>query len=98
MKLDLKFNFAALPGLAKKYIQFVLWAFLIIVLAMEFFVIKNSVDLALLARTTAPGAQAQIVRVNFEQYKAIEKRLQDNTGFQPQPVKYTNPFGLAPAK
>ncbi len=96
MKLSIQPNFKAFPSLIKKHFQFVLWGFLIFVLVMEFFVIKDSIDLILIARAPAPGAQAQLVRVNFEQYKLIEKRLEDDSQFNPDPVKYTSPFGAPP--
>lgn len=93
MKLSFKFSLKTIPALAKKHIQALLWLFLIVIMAMEFFVIKSSLDLILAARATAPGAQAQIIRVNFEQYKLIEKRLDDNNQYSPNPIKYTSPFG-----
>lgn len=98
MKLSVHFSFKALPGLTKKYIQFVLWAFLLFVMLMEFFIVKAAIDMVLIARAPAPGAQAQIVRVDFDQYSSIEKRLEDDANFAPQPIKYTSPFGQAPTQ
>ncbi len=92
MKLSL--NFKSLPNLFRKYIHFFLWGALLFVIAMEFFVIKEAADMVQLARDPAPGVQSKIIRVDFNQYSLIEKRLNESAQYEPTPITYPNPFGL----
>src|SRR5688572_25770959 len=92
--MKLSFNPKTIPSLFRKYIHFFLWGFLAFVILMEFFVIKEAVDMVLLASNPAPGVQSRIIKVDFEQYKLIEKRLEDSAQYEPGAITYPNPFGV----
>lgn len=95
--MKLSFNLKSISQLFRKNIHYLLWVFLIAIIALEFFVVKAAYDMVALARNPAPGAQGKVIRVDFEQYKKIEQRLEASAEFEPGTVTYPNPFGLPPA-
>src|SRR6188472_2185590 len=95
--MKLSINFRSIPLLFKNYIHFFLWGFLIFVIVMEFVVIKTQFDTVQLALEPAPGVQGKIIRVDFPQYKLIEKRLKANAEYEPGTITYPNPFSVPPS-
>ncbi|MDQ3018355.1 MAG: hypothetical protein M3Q64_00570 [bacterium] len=94
--MKLSFNLKVITSFFQKNTAVLLWAFLVIVLLLEFFIIKGAIDMVLRVHNIPEGFQTQIVRVNLQQYEAIEKQLQKDTGFEPAPVTQASPFGLPP--
>ncbi|QQS23074.1 hypothetical protein IPM19_00695 [bacterium] len=90
MKLDLK---AILPFILKRF-SLVLWVFLGLVIIAEAFVIKSSIAKMNKAQEQSQFANSQLVRVNFDSYEAIEKRLSENASFVPSTPTSGDPFGV----
>ena len=92
--IDLK----SIAAQARKNIPVVLWVFLLLVVLLEAWVIKGAIDMVLYARNSESLVQGQIVRVNFEQYDLIEKRLENNRVFTASEPTQGSPFGLKEAE
>lgn len=90
MKLDLK---AILPFILKRF-SLVLWVFLGLVIIAEAFVIKSSIAKINKAQDQSQFSNSQLVRVNFNFYEAIEKRLSENAVFMPSQPTSGDPFAV----
>ncbi len=97
MKIDLKFSLKSILPFILKRFSVVLWVFLGIIILAEAFTIKSSVDMITQANSEPLLNTAQLLRVNFESYEKIDKRLSHNLSFTPSEPKAGDPFGL-PAK
>ncbi len=97
MKLELKFDYKKTLSYVLKRFSLVLWVFLGLVLLAEALTIKASVNQILEANAEQAISNAKLLRVNFETYNAIEKRLTDNAAFVPSESSGIDPFGV-PAK
>ncbi len=94
--VSLKFNFKDLVPLLLSKFSLILWIFLAIVILVEGWVIKSSVDKVLAANDLSQFAGAQLTRVSFDVYDQIEKRLTENSSFLPSQPTTADPFGRAP--
>lgn len=94
--INLKFDYKGIAGLVVKKLPLVLWLLLGLVILAEAWIIKGSVDQVLTALDQSQFAGAQLVRVNFESYDRIEKRLNENQQFLPPEPDTADPFGLRP--
>ncbi|HMR55158.1 MAG TPA: hypothetical protein PKD34_01020 [Candidatus Doudnabacteria bacterium] len=94
--IKLKFDLKGILPLVFRRFSLVLWIALGLVIAAEGFVIKRSFDKIMIANDSSLFANVQLIRVNFNTYDEIEKRLNENTNFlPPQPIA-ADPFGLPP--
>ena len=93
---NININLGLLTRIFKQHTSVLLWVFLLIVILLEFTVVKGAVDMVRRVRNTAPNVQTQIVRVNISQYNAIEKLLEENLSFDPSVTTNDSPFGTPP--
>jgi hypothetical protein len=94
--IKLKFDLKQILPLVFRRFSLILWIALGLIVVAEGFVIKRSLDKIMIANDSSLYANVQLVRVNFNIYDKIEKRLNDNINFvPPQPIA-TDPFGLPP--
>ncbi len=98
MKLSLKFDFKKSLSYILKRFSLVLWVFLGLVVIAEALTIKASVSQILQANAEQAINNAKLLRVNFETYNSIEKRLTTNSSFIPSESTGIDPFGVAPNK
>ncbi len=77
-----------------RYTVWFLWAFLLLIILSEGFVLKNSVGKYLASNGDVAVSSAQLVRVNFEAYQKIENRLKANESFVPAGSEGSGAFGL----
>jgi len=82
----------------QKHISIALTVFLAFILLLESLVIKRSVDMVRRVHNQPEVLQTRVVRVDIQQYKAMEKRQEANMQFEAVPSTLRNPFGLAPKK
>ncbi|HAG27484.1 TPA: hypothetical protein DCG61_01730 [Patescibacteria group bacterium] len=95
--LSLSFDIKGiLPALFKKF-SLVLWIALALLIVAEGLIIKRSFDKIMTANDSSLYANVQLVRVNFNTYDQIEKRLNENTNFLPSTPVSPDPFGLPPS-
>lgn len=94
MKLNFSVNYKDVLAFLMKRINLVLWIFLGLVLLAEGFVIKDSISKVLLIADQSQIAGAQLVRVDFNLYDSIEKRLNENSQYLPSSLDSPDPFGL----
>lgn len=94
MKINLKFDYKTILPFVLKRFSLVLWVFLGLILVAEGLTIKSSLDKINAANAEPLLNNAQLLRVNFGNYDAIEKRLSHNQAFIPQEPTITDPFGL----
>lgn len=96
--LKLSFDLKSIGQSLLKKFSLVLWVMLGLVILAEAWVIKGSVDKVLTATDQSQFANTQLVRVNFDAYDRIEKRLMDNENFLPPEPETADPFGLRPSE
>lgn len=99
-KIKIPINLKGLDALldkAKGKLSILLWVFLGIIVLFTGLVIFQEVRKVTLVQTDTSGILDRIVRVNLGQHQALEKRLGENTSFQPWPVAGADAFGSAPA-
>lgn len=94
--INLKFDFKNIGRVLIKRFSIVLWVVLGFVLLAESWVIKSSVDKILTASDDSQFSNAQLVRVNFDLYDSIEKRLIENQTYLPPEPSTRDPFGIRP--
>lgn len=94
MKINI--NVKSIGEIAQKHFSIVLGLCLAVVVIMEFFVIKRSVDMILSIKNQTPNLQTRIVRVNLPLYMDIEKRIEANNNYTASGTPASNPFGLPP--
>ena len=97
MKLSLNFKLGSLTDILKKNLSFVLLGFLIFIAILVGFVIYGELRKISDAKGNSANA-AQIVRVNLDAHKQLEKKLNDNSTFEPKVVEGADSFGTAPTK
>ncbi len=88
-----------LKGIARNLVKrfsLVLWVALGLIILAEAWVIKGSLDKVLTAADETPLGNTQLVRVNFESYERIEKKLNFNQQYLPPEPETADPFGLPP--
>lgn len=91
--MNLSFDLKGIVSKARANIGLTLWAALIVLILLEGWVVQRSVSILLSANQVEPNAKTQTVRVNFNLYDTIVKRLEDNSSFIPTGVTARNPFG-----
>lgn len=96
MKLPFDLKQLSLTRLIKKNFAIVLWAFLVVVLIMEGFVIYSEISKVSMVQSDPAVVQAQMVRVNLEQHKKLEEQLEANANFEPQIIPGGSSFGITP--
>lgn len=94
--VNISFDLKSLTRNLLKRFSVVLWVILGLVILAEAWIIKGSVDKVMTASDNSQFAGAQLVRVNFEAYERIEKRLNLNQQFLPPEPQTADPFGLRP--
>lgn len=94
--INFSFDIKAITAFLLKKLPLVLWILLGLVIAAEAFVIKGSVDKILNATDQSEFAGAQLVRLNFDGYERIEKRLNENLQYLPPEPDTADPFGQRP--
>ena len=73
----------------------VLWFLFIGILAANIFVLKHSLDSILSLNEASPAAvKVTGVRVNFDAYHEVEKRIDDAKSFVPEQVIIKDPFTI----
>lgn len=97
MKLAINLKFGSLADLFKKQLSFVLLGFIILIAIMSLFEMYGEIKKITEANKSSIS-QAQIVRVNLEGHQQLEKKLNDNSTFEPVPVAGADAFGTAPNK
>ena len=93
--LNLK-TVAALLDRVKSNFSLVLWVFLGIIIVLTGLVIYQEVRKVSSVQTDTAGILDRIVRVNMGQHESLEKKLGENSSFQPWPVAGADAFGPAP--
>lgn len=96
--MKLSINPKQLIGQLQKHFSILLSLCLVVVMLLEFFVIKHSVDLVLRVKNQVPNFQTRITRVNLQRYGAIEQRIEENNNYTATGVPVVNPFGPIPQK
>lgn len=97
MKLKINFNFHNILDYFKKNLSIVMLAFLVLVLILVGFIIFDEIK-KITQVTGAPENSGQILRVNLEKHRKLEKTLNDNSTFSPEEVDGAGAFGVAPPK
>lgn len=92
--VNLKFDFKNIGQAIIKRFSIVLWVVLGFVILAESWVIKSSVDKILTASDDSQFSNTQLVRVNFDLYDSIEKRLIENQTYLPPEPSTRDPFGI----
>jgi hypothetical protein len=92
MKLTL--SFSTLYSRAKQNISIVLLAVLVALLLLEAWSIKASFGVLSDSKNSTLIVPAKLVRVNFNAYDAIVKRVDSASAYSPQPFISKNPFGV----
>lgn len=97
MKLSVNIKFSSLVGIFKKNLSLVLLGFLVLIFLMAGFVVYGEIRKITESKGN-PATAGQIVRVNLEGHKQLEKKLNDNMTYEPQSVDGAEAFGTAPNK
>jgi hypothetical protein len=99
MKLSLNFKQGtAVFKKLKQNISLALWAFLGVIAILTGYIIYGEVGKIFLVATDTEEAQGKIVRLNIALYQELEKKLDDNAQFIPQPVSNPDAFTYVPNK
>ena len=96
-KIDLNLN--SVKALAGKVTQNLSWLFFLaflLVLLLEIFVVKTSIQLALKAGQAPQPviANSKKLRINFENYNAVADRIKQAANFKPSGGLTKNPFQI----
>lgn len=97
MKLAINLKLSSVLDLFRKNLGFGLLAFLVLIGILTFFVMYGEVRKITESQIDSSNS-SQIVRVNLDAHKQLEKKLNDNTNFVPVSVPGANAFGTAPNK
>lgn len=96
MKLPGNIKLNSIADFAKKNLSVALLAFLVLVLITVYFIVyaewRKISDSS--GDSKNPG---QIVRVNLDSHKELEKKLNENVTFTPSTVNGADAFGLPPS-
>jgi hypothetical protein len=88
------FSLSSIFSFAKQNVSIVLVAVLLILFVMEGWSLKQSWDVLSDSQNTNLVLPAKLVRVNFNTYDAIVRRVDNAAGYSPQLLIYRNPFGV----
>ncbi len=96
--MKLAFDLKQMPvGKIKKIkLSLILWVVLAVIAVMTGLVVYNELSKVTAVQTDQDTIFDRIVRVNLNQFNAVEKRLSENSSFQPVPVPGASVFGPAP--
>lgn len=91
-------NMFSLKDLAVRTVKNLRWLFIFIffiILILDVIRVKNSVQVVLNIHTEPePIVKEKGVRINFENYDKVIKRIQDGKNYQPKIEVIVNPFAL----
>lgn len=96
MKLSINLNTASVINFAKHKFFIILWVFLGVIAVLTGLVVYNEVQKISQSQADTAGIMDKIVRLNLTQHQTLEKRLSENSSFQPIPVPGANAFGMPP--
>ncbi len=97
MKLKINLNFHSILDYFKKNLSIVMLTFLILVLILVGFIIFDEIKKITQVNDNAESS-GQILRVNLEKHKQLEKTLNNNSTFSPELIDGAGAFGVAPPK
>src|SRR5437868_6822334 len=92
----IKFQILSLLGKLRGSISIFFSAALVLLIIFEILVLKRAITTVLNIARANPTVQAsQLVRINFNAYDKIVKRIQDAPSYVPDQSLYSDPFGSA---
>jgi hypothetical protein len=91
--MNLSFDLKSIAAKAGSNVGLVLWIMLLVLIALEGLVLRQSITIMLSARHVEQTPLTKLVRVNFNLYDTIAKRFEQQGSFTPSPVTAPNPFG-----
>lgn len=88
-----------LKSIFKNYqlaLLFCFWLVLFVLVVFEFYALKSALQFVLIKKDeiVATNASSKAVRIDFENYSSIVKRIEKSSVFQPQQLEGPNPFEL----
>lgn len=94
MKLNLNFSFVDLYSKAKQNISLVLLVVLGLLILMELWTVKGAWGVLATSQDSTLIVPPKLVRVNFNNYESIVKRIELSAVYEPQPFIQRNPFAV----
>ncbi len=94
MKLNFNFSFADIYTKAKQNISVVLLVVLVVLLLAEIWTIKGSWGVLSDSKDNTLIVPPKLVRVNFNSYESIVKRIEQSAVYEPEPLVQRNPFAV----
>lgn len=92
--MKLSFNFSTIYSKAKQNTSILLLIILAILILMEAWTLKGSWTVLSDSTDSTLIIPAKLIRINFNTYDAIVKRVDNASNYAPQPFIYRNPFGI----
>jgi hypothetical protein len=89
-------NLSAIIGYFKRSKLLVFWIALIVLILGEAVVLKGSIGILAHAEPplSVPTANTQVVRINFDQYNGVIKKLDQAKEYKPSDPALRSPFGI----